>query len=604
MIGPLDGPWLAATALLLLAVVVRRSPRPDRRELLLIAVIAACAAVARVVCGIWGPLHVNGQGPLWVRGALDPALLAGSYGPGYFELFGWVGRLGVIPDRAVFAANALLSALSPALLYATARLVGVERSGALAAAVVLAADAVAVRTAASEGYYSSITALVLGVQAALALGLRAQLRRDWPGAALALAAAALLAAAAARIHPVSYLPLALSPLVVLSSAQPERWRTRLARAAVAAAALGAVVLLTSAQTIQVALRAPIAGHAIGSLPRGEWQLLLVLLAAVWLLHRWAQPPWLPMLGVFSLAAMLATEASFQMHPMQNLAYQRLFWPGLLLGVAPLFPRRLRALGWGLAGGAVATALVLVTVLPHLGAPTTEQLEYDFLRESLQGMPPDCTLAGVSRAGKRLWDIPSYLAPGASAQRSVGSAADLAAAPGNCLLYVRSSLCSSVEARSICDSVEREARLERVASRVFPAAPSYAGLPYDRPEVETVLFRVTEHRAGVNDGAAITPAFAQALYARLTSLREPDGCRIVRFDTSRFRVTVALQTPAGAEHAVEFATAAQRGTGATEGWAVAAPAGAERDCGATMTGLRRVLGEIGTPAAAGAVEPTG
>jgi len=149
------------------------------------------------------------------------------------------------------------------------------------------------------------------------------------------------------------LPLALTPLLVLSSAQPERWWMRLARVAVAGAAIGAVVLLTSAQTIRVALNAPIAGHAISALARSEWQLVLALLAGVWLLHRWAQPPWLPLLGVFSLAATLATQASFEMHPMQHLSYQRLFWPGLLLGAAALFPRRLRTLSWGLAGGAAA-----------------------------------------------------------------------------------------------------------------------------------------------------------------------------------------------------------------------------------------------------------
>src|SRR5437773_123792 len=80
-------------------------------------------------------------------------------------------------------------------------------------------DAVTVRTAASEAYFTSLSALVLGVGATLALALRARLDGDRFGAALALTAACLLAAATARIHAAGYLPLALSPLVVLGAAR-------------------------------------------------------------------------------------------------------------------------------------------------------------------------------------------------------------------------------------------------------------------------------------------------------------------------------------------------------------------------------------------------
>jgi hypothetical protein len=95
---------------------------------------------------------------------------------------------------------------------------------------------------------------------------------------------------------------------------------------------------------------------------------------------------------------------------------------------------------------------------------------------------------------------------------------------------------------------------------------------------------------VSDGAAITPAFAQALYARLAPLRESDGCRLVRFDTSRFRITIALQAPAGAEYAFEIATAPALGHAdrTAGGWALAVPAGIERDCGATLGAIERVL----------------
>ena len=52
---------------------------------------------------------------------------------------------------------------------------------------------------------------------------------------------------------------------------------------------------------------------------------------------------------------------------------------------------------------------------------------------------------------------------------------------------------------------------------------------------------------VGDGAPISPEFAQTLYGRVGPLREPDGCRLNRFDTSRYRITIVLVTPAGAEH---------------------------------------------------------
>jgi len=600
-IGALRGPWLLCAALLLLAVVVRRGPRPRVGELWLVGAIGVCAAVARLVWGVWGPLHVNGQGPLWIRGALEPEALA-TYGPGYFELFAWVTRLGVAPDRAIFVANALLSGLSPALLYAAARLAGVERGGALAAALGLAVDAVTVRTAASEGYFSSLVVLVLGVQTSLALGLQAQVRRDRLATGFALGAAGLLAAAVARIHPVGYLPLALCPLVVLGGARPEAWRARIALAALAGALIGATVLLSSGSTILTSLRAsPVAARAFGNVDPWHAELLVGLLVAVWLLHRRLHPPWLPVLGVFSVVLMLATRDGFRQHPMWELCYERLFWPGVLLGAASLFPRRLQSPGWAIAAAGIIAGGSLIAALPHLGTPTTEQLEYRFLQDVLRDMPAGCTLASVSRADKRVWEIPSYLIPSRgseqSGSRSVERASDLHTVAG-CLLYVRASMCASAEARALCESVEREVPLERLASRVLPAEPSYTFMPYDRPNVEVVVFRVVtnaavaEHARGaaVADGAAITPAFAQLLYDQLKALREADGCRVVRLDTSRFRMIVGVYAGSGEEHALEVSTAADSsGTTRTAGgWALAAPDGIERDCGATLAAIEGVL----------------
>lgn len=605
MIGTLSGPWLLLVALFAVGFVVRRAPRPPRGDVWLAAVLFAGAAAARFAFGFWGPLHINGQGPLWIRGALDPEALAG-YGPGYYELFGWVALLSAPPDSAIFAVNALLSALSPALLYVTARVSGVSRPGALMAAGIMAADAVMARSAATEGYFSSLIALVLGVQAVLALAVQAHVRGDPIARKLAFVAAGLLAATAARIHPMSYVPLAICPLVVLGAAAPNDWPARLKLAAAAAIAIAGAVVLTSASTIATTLRSsPMAGQAISGLAPSASLLLLALIAVVLLVHRWVTPPWLPLVGVASLVALLGTQNAFQQSPFWNLCYQRVFFAGMLLGAAPFVPRRLPlAAAFGVA--VVAATILLMQASPHL-QPTTEQLEYRFLRDALAEAPPGCTLAAVSRVENRIWEIPSYLVPapgsGIATQRTVHSPSDLAAAaPEGCLFYVRSSLCSSTAARPLCDAVERETPLQRVAIRSFPARPSYVGHPYDRSDVEVVVFRTSDqgvaatNRPGtVSDGAAITPEFAQSLYDQLVILRAADGCRLVTFDTSRFRITVALQTPAGAQHAFELATARRGTAGRTAGgWALAVPPELERDCSASLAAIERVLSGTTAP----------
>lgn len=614
-IGVLRGPWLPCAALVLLAVVVWRGERPAARELWLVGAMTVCAAAARFACGLWGPLHINGQGPLWIRGALEHEALA-NYGPGYFELFTWVARLSTRPDRAIFAANTLLSAMSPALLYATARLTGVARGGALAAAMVLALDAVTVHTAASEGYFSSIIFFVLAVQATLALAVQARVHGDRLAAALALGAASLLAATVARIHPVACVPLALCPLVVLGAARPEPWRARIALAGFAGVSIGAAVVLSSGSAIIRVLGASdMAGPAFGNLGRRQAELLGILLVAVWLLRHWARPPWLPLLGVASLLVLQATRGPYQQdHPLWKLCSQRLFWPGLLLGAASLLSGRLRRTAWALGCTAAATVAVLVSAFPHLAHPTTEALEYRFLTEVLPNMPAGCTLASVGRAGKRVWEIPGYLIPSETRETSilnVEHASDLyaVATSGDCLVYVHASLCTSAEARALCESVERGVPLERVASRTFPAAPSRVDLPYDRSEVEVVVFRgpgrgvaTVGRRPALSDGAPISPALAQAVYDRLTPLQASDGCRVVRVDAGLFRLAVGLQAPSGAEQVLEASTAADRsGTSRTAGaWTLAVSPEIAKNCAATLASVEAVFSTISVPQTQGAI----
>lgn len=101
---------------------------------------------------------------------------------------------------------------------------------------------------------------------------------------------------------------------------------------------------------------------------------------------------------------------------------------------------------------------------------------------------------------------------------------------------------------------------------------------------------------VNDGAPISPEFAETLYARVAPLRETDGCRLERFDTSRYRITIVLQTSAGAEHFFDLATVqglvpATRTAG---DWAISLPAPLARDCPTTVAAIERILGETSAP----------
>jgi hypothetical protein len=100
---------------------------------------------------------------------------------------------------------------------------------------------------------------------------------------------------------------------------------------------------------------------------------------------------------------------------------------------------------------------------------------------------------------------------------------------------------------------------------------------------------------VGDGAPISPEFAQTLFGRVGPLREADGCRLARFDTSRYRITVTLVTPAGAEHFFDLATAqglVPQARTAGE-WAIAVPAPLARDCPTTVAAIERIL--VGTSA---------
>jgi hypothetical protein len=101
---------------------------------------------------------------------------------------------------------------------------------------------------------------------------------------------------------------------------------------------------------------------------------------------------------------------------------------------------------------------------------------------------------------------------------------------------------------------------------------------------------------VRDGAPIPPEFAQTLYARVAELHEPDGCRVTRFDTARYRIMIGIAARAGTEQFFDLATTpGLLPVGRTAGdWTIAVPAQLARDCPTTVAAIERILGETSAP----------
>lgn len=102
--------------------------------------------------------------------------------------------------------------------------------------------------------------------------------------------------------------------------------------------------------------------------------------------------------------------------------------------------------------------------------------------------------------------------------------------------------------------------------------------------------------GAPDGAAITHEFAKALFDRIAPLRQPDGCVLSRFDTSRFRIVAGMTTGSGVDHPFEFASGSPWGDGGRRigGWILVVPEQLDRDCAATIAAIERVLRDTPAP----------
>ena len=469
--------WLLALACALAAC--RRHIHPARDDLAL----AALALAVRVALGAWGPFHINGQGPLWIDGALHPEQLR-AYGPGWSELQGPLAHL-LSPDRAVFAVDLLLSVAFVALAAAVARRVGLGRGRALVVGAVLAGDPALVRLATTESYVTAIAALAAASAWCL---LAAPSLDDRRARALLRLAGALAAAACARVHPLAYLPLALVPLVVGAGVGARE-------ALVAALSVGAAVALTSGCVLaDVAASVAHGSTAPPSWSSGPaWALAAVLAALA--LHPRARRLVPAAAGAAAVGVLVAATYS-QSAVWQQCALRVVALPALLAAASLLpdaltaNPRRAGALGLALALAALFGGRAVVRYR------STDQDEYDWSRRWLRAVPAGCRVAWVAFAGpRRTVFLPTWVHRGPSVRLDARGPVNAGAllTPLGCTWYARTTACDTPDGAPACAEAERAMTLDPVTSATFAARPSHGALPYPRATVRAAVFRVTALR---------------------------------------------------------------------------------------------------------------
>jgi hypothetical protein len=443
-----------------------------------------------------GFFHQNGQGPLWV----EAALLGGEspYGPGYAEVFGWAAGLNPsAPDRMVFLSMSIAAAAVPALVWLVARGSGADSRVAWLLAAWAVAHPLLARLAQGESYLAVQLVLILGAAAILAWAGRKRGERDrflW-----AIVAAGFLISQAARIHPTSWLPAAVVPLVLL--AQPGRPSGRIRRSAMAAGGIAAVVAGTASGAMWDVYAGPLgqqwAPTSLVSVPRltVAHAAVAVALAAVAFFARSRVHAGL-IVGAASATLLVVMSADLLERDVPWIAdaYRIQALPVLLAsGVASL---RLLTLRWkrmpGWLGPMCVVALAILSTAarwsPHRTVPTDAR-EQSWAMTWRSRLPQGTQLVYVRRAGDRILMLPLY--SGGPVQ-----AMGLEVAPGLTLpqlragtAYYRSSLCSTPEGSSACAAMERGVDLEVMEERDLPAIASQPWAPLAAAPVKVGLYRV-------------------------------------------------------------------------------------------------------------------
>ncbi len=477
---PTPHPWLPlATLVAFVALAV--AARPARRDVAVVLGVTLLALTLHSLWGAWGIFHVNGQAPLWLSGALHDRRLLDGYGSGYADLFAPFART-PWKERGIWGTNALFWALTAGLTYPLARRLRLRPLPSGLAAGALAVDPVALRFASTESYFPSI--VLLGTAATLALVVAADSPRPGRSVAVAVVAAVLALALMVRIHPVAWVPAGLV-VVALLALPAVSWRRRVGVAAVVG--MGALALALRAVLLVRAGVAPGLLHPFMTL-RVPSALALGVVALALALRPASRRFVVPFVAYIAAVAVL--DDVFDQSLVARLAFDHLFVVVPVIACASLLPEAAivgRPRAWTLAVAGVLVAVVFAVARPFILARTTEALEYAWLREELPTLPPGCAVRYVSRATPRVMRLPDYL-PGPSV-RALEEGEPLDASGSSCTLYARTSLCSGAEGRPVCEAATSGVALRLLASRRFPAAPSYDALGYLEGTVESAIFAV-------------------------------------------------------------------------------------------------------------------
>jgi hypothetical protein len=446
--------------------------------------------------------HQSGHGPGW----LESARRSGPpHGPGYAEVFGWV--VYVWPqhqEAAVFFANAAIGALLPWLFLIISRNAGASGWVPWAVAGVVAVDPLLARISLSESYFNVAATLLAG--AAALLGWACGLSRPPAARAATVIAAGLLVSQAARLHPNTWPPAALLPLVILLGAG--RWRDRIAQAVYAAAGVFLVVAISTGADLLAVLRAPfgqqwtpaldhpVAGIAVVWAAAGLAALSAVL--ALVLSSR-RQVCAAVAVGGTTLAAFLfmrqlAVAANLLVYQLATLL---LYAPVLVAAAASAVAAgRLRAncvAAFALLSIGIATLPWRWTAMTRL---PTDALEQRLFVQWRKALPTAAHVWFLSYSDMENLRLPLWASDSSRAPFAVGHELrlDETPQPPQALIdqglayYYHSSICSRPDGRKWCAAVESRLDLEPVERRDLPAVVSL-GPPFDAPRLEVVLYRV-------------------------------------------------------------------------------------------------------------------
>ncbi len=440
--------------------------------------------------------HQNGQGPGWIDVAWRG--IQSAYGPGYAETYHWIATRSVdAPERAVFVANACAGAMIPTLAYSLARLASSSRLVAGAFAVLIAIVPVGARLAQSESYFVPMTWLLFVATISLADGARFKVR-SWRFAA-DVTVATLAIALVARIHPMAWVPAAVTPLVMMTTA-PDL-RTALRRTAAAAAVVGTGVSLLAGPTMWDVVRGSL-GHswmpAAGRAAVDVTSLLWVVAGAGLLALGWktntANHVALALLAIV-VGIAEATDLVGGDSPAVRSAYAGLFAPVVIAAFARGAPRWLARFlsAPEVRERACAVAVVTLGAALSLGSGRaistlpTDARELSWVLGWRGSLPPSAIVYWYGHAGRRILDLPFY--ERAPMPRTVRLEDGPIALATRDAYYLRTSLCSTDDGRVQCEQFERSHHLVPVQRQELPAIGSLPSLPFSVPTVQVVLYRI-------------------------------------------------------------------------------------------------------------------